>query len=170
MNNVGQSLRGAAIAAACTLGIFTGGCRRDGGASLERSEAALFPTGATFGTGWSYVESDGETTFRWMSARGEVRLARAARWSTMRLFVHLVTPRHLFARAPTIRVVLDGVELDRFEAGAAQDRVYLVPARTLRHGSEPELVIETSETVRAQERILGVALVRASWDSVGGAT
>lgn len=173
MNGIpARSLRWAAIAATWTL--VLGACamhRADVEPALVETPTTLFPTGATWGDGWSFLERTELTGFRWMSARSEVRLAPAHRWSTMRLFVQLVVPLGSLRRPPTIRIVLDGRELDRFEGvSGLEARAYLVPAGAAADGREPTLAIETSETVDVNGRTLGVALERASWDPVGGAS
>lgn len=145
-------------------------CRHPDATIGRTSDApVLFPSGATFDERWSYLETDGENSFRWMGAQASVRLAPAARWSSMRLFVHLVVPLHLLGRAPVIRVTLDGVELDRFEATRSdQLRSFILPAASIVSPSEPVLVFETSETAIAGGRVLGLALQRGAWDPVGG--
>lgn len=162
------SWRLAPLVGVCCLLVACG--RSDEPVRVTPHTPVLFPSGATFGDGWSYVETDGETTLRWLGSRGTVRLSPAPRWSTMRLMVELVAPIHLLARPPTIRIVLDGVELDRFEAWTIQSRIFLIPPHALQRGVGPELVIETSETAVENGRTLGLALQRATWDPVGGGT
>lgn len=172
MSDLAGAMRGAATVT-CVIALAACGGHGEDVAPPRLEDphplTTLFPTGATFGEGWSYPETDGERAFRWMAERAEVRLSPGRRWSTMRLSVELVVPRHLLARAPTVRLTLDGVELDRFQAdGLEETRTLLVPARTLRRGLGPELVIETSETAQTPGRTLGLALTRASWGAVGG--
>jgi hypothetical protein len=130
----------------------------------------LFPHGATFGSGWSYEESEGERQYRWMAERADVRLPPRRRWSTMRLFLEINVPLHVLLRPPRIRVLLDGRELASFDGVQVEEqRAFLVHPSELRAGVEPELVLETSETVVLPPRKLGIALMRASWEPVGGA-
>jgi hypothetical protein len=168
--NLARSLRSAAIAATWTLVLCACAVHRtDVEPAMAETATTLFPTGATWGDGWSFLEQSDVTGFRWMSGRSEVRLAPAHRWSTMRLFVELVVPLGILRRPPTIRILLDGRLLDRFEGlSGTEPRSYLVAASAA-NGLEPRLVIETSETVDVNGRTLGVALQRASWDAVGGA-
>jgi hypothetical protein len=112
-----------------------------------------------FGNGWSSPEGDPAHPFRWMGARGELTIRRAAAGPTLRLTG--TVPSQLSSQ-PTITITIRGALVDRFLAplGTSFTRDLALP-----EGDDEALpmTIETSLTGDFGGRTLGYELTR--WDA-----
>lgn len=120
-----------------------------------------------FGNGFASLEHDRGSSWRWMGARGEVRLGRrmlAAEGSAARSYRLRIVGwfgRDKMQRAPTIRVTLGDRLVGSFSPeGDSFDQAWTVAADLARTTADAPLVIETDTVVHApgDDRDLGLAI------------
>src|SRR5262249_54375980 len=125
-----------------------------------------------FGKGFSSLERDHGNVWRWMGARGEVRLGRrivAAEESSARPYRLRITgflARDHMQRAPNVRVTLADRVLGTFSPnGNNFDQAWTVPADLVHLAANAPLVIETDSVVHlaGDERDLGLAISVVDW-------
>ena len=125
-----------------------------------------------YGEGFSGIESSpAGTTWRWTSRRGTVHLPNDRTDKQLRIVGSV--PLELLGQVPTIRILLEGEELDCFAAtGGNFARHYAVARARLGGAPSAELTIETSATFHApgDPRELGVSISILDWRDGPGAT
>lgn len=133
--------------------------------SLRTNPAGLARRG--FRDGF-YPEEFGEgRRWRWMGARGEVRLSNDGAARQLRIGGWL--PTEYMSDKPTIRISLGAHTLGQFVENAREfEWKYVVGPDLLGPAPAVTLVIETSETVKApgDPRDLGVSIDRLDWEPV----
>ncbi len=123
------------------------------------------PLGPTrFGKGWFPIESNAQGSWRWMGAVGEIQVPTFG--AKARLKILGWAPVELLAKPPTLRIVINGHEIDHFVAPVGRlKKEYNIALD--QQGDLPEalLQIETSATAMApgDPRELGFALVSVAW-------
>jgi hypothetical protein len=151
------------------------GCRRDedkdllpplGSSSLSQSSLEG-DSEVKFTSGWYDVETGANNqAWRWMSKRGEIRLRNQG--ADMKLRLRGWAPVELLATAPTLRLSLNGRELDSFVAAPGHfTREYQVPRDLQGQDEFSTLVVESSATAKPPNdtRELGYSLVSLVWES-----
>jgi hypothetical protein len=169
--SLSPSLRGWLLVAALLL---LGACQRADdtdllpppGYSTPGQIALTGDSDARFAGGWYQVETGAEgATWRWMGKRGEIRLRNQG--AEMRLRLRGWAPLELLPAAPTLRISINGQELDRFTAPAGHfTKEYTVPRAVQGGGETSSLVIESSATVTPpkDDRQLGYSLTQLVWE------
>lgn len=118
-----------------------------------------------YGEGFYGLEAGSAgATWRWMSKRGTVHLPNDHH--DRRLHLEGWVPLALLNETPTLRITLEGVELDRFvAAGGTFTRDYTISRARLGDAPAVRLTIETSTTAHAPGDIreLGVSLTALNW-------
>ena len=156
--------------------LSAGACRRDDdrdllppvSSSLQTPTTVENDTEIKFVSGWHDVETSANgQTWRWMGKRGELRLRNQG--VNTKLRIRGWAPVDLLATASTIRITLNGRELENFVAPAGHfTKEYLVPREN--QGSEEfsTLVLETSLTAKPpnDSRELGYSLTNVVWEPI----
>ncbi|HEX7421581.1 MAG TPA: hypothetical protein VF505_16945, partial [Thermoanaerobaculia bacterium] len=123
-----------------------------------------------FGKGWYGGESEGLSSWRWMSGRSETLLPPVA--GTARLTLGFDIPMELAPRKPAIEIRVNGVLVDRFVCSTpSMTKSWLVPARA---DTWNQLVISmdkvlnpAKEGITPDARDLGLDLTSYSWGPAG---
>jgi hypothetical protein len=121
---------------------------------------------AQFTSGWHQLESDAAgQSWRWMSKRGEIQLHNQG--SEMKLRIGGWAPTELLSTAPTMRVSINGHELESFTAPKGHFmKTWTVPRASQKESEKSVLLIETSIAAKPPEdnRELGYALTQLVWE------
>jgi hypothetical protein len=124
---------------------------------------------ATFVDGWYDEEGQGTTVWRWMGAESRTFLPEIA--GNARLRLRFFVPLDIMEGHPTITILLNGTELDRFTASEPfNEKTYTVGNATAKPNV---LVIRTSQAVSpaaigrgGDGRTLGLRLEAIDWTHV----
>ena len=156
--------------------LSTTACRRDDdkdllppiGSSMQTPTTVESDSEIKFASGWYDVETGANgQTWRWMGKRGELRLRNQG--ANMKLQIRGWAPVELLAAVPTIRLILNGRELENFTAPAGRfAKEYLVPRENQGQEEFSTLVIESSITAKPPNdtRELGYSLTNVVWEPV----
>jgi hypothetical protein len=157
-----------------------GGCRKPeedadvlppAGLSLSATPPVVVsPMGPTrFGRGWFPIESNAQGSWRWMGQIGEIHVPTLQSKAHLRILGW--APVELLGTPPTIRISVNGKELDHFAPPIGRFKNGYDVAQEVQ-GPEPESIVrlETSATASApgDPRALGFALVSVSWTPAPG--
>lgn len=140
-------------------------------AAPNAAEATTDPT-ISFGSGFYQLEKDNTgNSWHWMSAEGSVKLKNTGK--DMKLSLTGSVPMEAFPQEkPTLKITLNGAQIDEFPAQHSIVKEYSIPAA--KQGDKPysELKISTSKTFvpkqrdpkSGDERQLGFSLLKLGWD------
>ncbi len=157
------------------VALASSGCRKPeedadllpppGLAPSAMSPIVTSPMGALhFGQGWYPVESNAEGSWRWMGQVGEIRVPTLRTKALLQIVGW--APLELLGTAPTMRVSVNGREVDHFVPPMGHfKKEYRVPIDIQGEDQESAVRLETSATASApgDPRDLGYALVSISW-------
>lgn len=156
--------------------LSTPACRRDDdrdllppvGSSLQTPTTVENDSEIKFVSGWYDVETgDKGQTWRWMGKRGELRLRNQA--GNMKLRLRGWAPVELLKAVPSLRLTLNGRELENFTAPAGHfTKEYMVTREQQRTEEFSTLVLESSLTAKPPNdtRELGYSLTNVVWEPV----
>jgi len=120
-----------------------------------------------FGQGWYPIESNAQGSWRWMGQMGEIHVPTTT--AKTRLKISGWAPLELLSAPPTMRVSVNGKEIDRFAPPLGRFKKEYDVAREAASDQPETLVrLETSATANAPNdpRALGFALVSVVWAPV----
>ncbi len=150
------------------------GCRRDDDRDLLPPPGYAMPgfislagdSDAEFTSGWYAAEAGTNGPgWRWMGKRGEIQLRNQS--SEMKLRLRGWVPLELLSAAPTLRVSINGHELESFTPPKGHfTKTYTVPHTMQGESEKSILVIETSITAKSPNdtRELGYSLIQLVWE------
>jgi hypothetical protein len=120
---------------------------------------------AHFGSGWFPMESNAGGAWRWMAKTGEIKITSGNLATGVHVRIEGWTPNADLPAPSTLRVLVDGREIDSFVTPPTQFvKEYDLPEQP-DAGQETTVVLEVSATASppGETRALGFALRAFSW-------
>lgn len=142
------------------------------GTAAKPAEATTDPN-ISFGSGFYQLEKDNTgNSWHWMSGEGAVKLKNTGK--EMKLSMTGSVPMEAFPKdPPTMKVTLNGEQIDQFPAQHSIVKEYSIPAAKQGDKEYSDLRILTSKTFvpkqrdpkSGDERQLGFSLLKLGWDA-----
>lgn len=111
-------------------------------------------------------------SWRWMGTEGIVKVKNTKKDMTLKIAGNV--PMERFPQPPTLAVLINGEELEKFDAAAGlMEKTFTVPAAKLGSGDYAEVKITTSKTFVPKDvvkgatdpRTLGFSLTNLTWQA-----